>query len=196
MIRALSLALLALLAACGPLVQVGSPKSAPTVLYTVRSDAPMRQTTEVGKVVVVEPPTVVGKLQTQRVPVLMSDTRIAYLKETQWVENPSRLLQRLLVDRMNSAGLTAVGPGIREESGRTITTTLREFGLDARDRAAPKASVRVDVVLSGAGGKLIGARQFETDVLIADESPDAVVNGLSVGANRVAGEMVDWLRAL
>jgi len=196
--NALSVAGLALLAACGPLVQVGTPKAVPAVLYTIRADAPIPDpaASQAGQIVVVEQPAAVGKLQTLRVPVLMGDTRIAYLKDAQWVENPSRLMQRLLVDRMNAAGMTAVGPGIREESGRLITTTMREFGLDARDRAAPRAVVRLDVVLSGTSGKLIGARQFEVDVPIADESPDAVVNGLSLGANKVASEMVAWVRAI
>lgn len=195
---ALILGGLALLAGCGPLVQVGSPKAVPAVLYTIRADAPLPAPAagQLGPIVVVEHPAVVGKIQTLRVPVLMGDTRIAYLKDAQWVENPSRLMQRLLVDRMNAAGMTAVGPGIREERGRLVTTTIREFGLDARDRAAPKAVVRLDVVLSGTGGKLLGARQFEADVPIANETPDAVVNGLSVGANRVAGELADWVRGV
>lgn len=188
-----------LLAACGPLVQVGGNAPKPEALYTLSAEpAGSGQAAPVargGRVVMVAAPAVTGALQTLRVPVEVGDTRLQYLTGAQWVEAPSKLLQRVVIDRMNASGLTAIGPGVNDGAQRVVASTLRRFGLDARTPGALQAGARVDAVLTDADGRLIATRSFEAVEPVASDQPQAVVQGLNRAANRLAAEITAWAGA-
>lgn len=190
------LALAVLPAACGPLVQVGGNAPKPDVLYTLTADsAPIAAAApaQAGRVIVVTPPALTGAVQTLRVPVEVGDTRLQYLTGAQWVESPGKLLQRVVVDRMTAAGLTAVGPGVGNGAGRVIATTIRRFGLDARAPGALRAVARIDAVMTDTDGRLLATRNFDVAEPVADDQPQTVIEGLNRAANRLAGEMAGWV---
>ncbi|MBA4094864.1 MAG: hypothetical protein C0489_12370 [Candidatus Accumulibacter sp.] len=110
-------------------------------------------------------PSVPGALQTLRLPVTTSDTEVQYLKTANWVEQPSKLFQRLLVDTVGATGGVLVLSERQSDvaAARKLTGQLVEFGLDVR--GSPQVRVRYDALLSGSDGKPVAsllACQLET----------------------------------
>lgn len=191
-------ALLAL-AACGPLVQIGGNATPPQSLLTLTATAvprPYAGPVERGATIAVDVPGVPAALQTLRVPVTTTDTEITYLVGAAWAEQPNRQFQRLLADTLTAGGLAVVD--VRQSGvapGRNLTGSLREFGLDVRDPAAPMVRVRYDAQLAGPrASPNVTLRRFEASAPAADQSPVAVAAALNTAANRVAGEVADWAR--
>lgn len=194
--RALILASLLAVAACGPLVQVGGGGKPPGSLFVLRapppppgpSDAAPRET------VLVEQPTVVGTLQTLRVPVIEADTRVTYLVQASWAEQPSKQFQRLLIDTLAARpGIVALSAtALDGRAQRRLAGTLVEFGLDMRDAARPQVRLRYDAVLTGPDRALVGVRRFDTTLPVASADPDVVAQGLNTAANAMAVDVAGW----
>lgn len=196
--KLLPLALLAL-ASCGPLVQIGGGGDPPPSLLNIRASTPPVSPARVdpANTLGIAPPSVPGALQTLRLPVLTSDTQLSYLKEANWVEQPSKLFQRLLADVLASrAGTTIVD--IRQSDvspERKLSGQLLDFGLDVRNPAAPVARVRYDATLTGRGGKLYAQRRFEATQPVAAQTGPAVGAALNAAANAVATDVAAWIAA-
>ncbi|WP_407875990.1 ABC-type transport auxiliary lipoprotein family protein [Qipengyuania nanhaisediminis] len=187
-------ALAALGLALGGCISLGSepPESLITLspIAGASGDAAMTGTSNAGAIAVLTPE-VPAKLNVTRVPVHVSDTEIAYLQDAVWVEKPSRLFRRLLGEtlRMRGAGLVLDTEDTPTVATRYVRGTLLDMGYDA-----PSSSVvvRFDAMRTEESGA-VTARRFE-----ARESgiaPDAasVAPALNRAANRVAGEVADWV---
>ena len=130
-------------------------------------------------------------LNVTRVPVQVTDTRIAYLQDAVWAEKPARLLRRLIAEtiRARSGRLVIDGddPGAMAED--RLTGTVRAFGYDARD-----GSVRLifDAARPGEGSAVV-TRRFEA--VVPGIAPDAASVGpaLNQAANDVAGQVAEWV---
>ncbi len=193
----LAVAGLGLLAACGPLVQIGGNAKAPVALLTIRASAVPSErgrTVDVSRTFSVVTPTVPGPLQTLRLPVITRDTEIAYLTGATWAEQPNKQFARVLADTLQSRGLAVLGP---RSSGagatRLLSGQLVEFGLDVRDAAAPKVMLRYDALLTGDGGKTLGLRRFDQSIPVTSQAPGDVAMALNTAANNVAAEVADWV---
>ncbi len=131
------------------------------------------------------------RLDVTRVPVQVTDSEIAYLKDAVWVEKPSRLLRRLIAEtlraRTNRVVIDGDDPGVAATS--RLRGVLREFGYDAR---TSEAVVVLDAVQMGEGSN-VTTRRFEARVpgVIAEAAP--VGSALNQAANDVAGQVADWL---
>jgi cholesterol transport system auxiliary component len=139
---------------------------------------------------VVEPATD-QRLNVVRVPVQVSDSDIAYIKDATWVEKPARLFQRLLSETIRSGGTRLV---VAEgDLGYTAATKLSGRLLDmGYDAASGGVVVRYDAVLVTPDGK-VRTQRFESRV--ADVEPEATEVGpaLNDAANAVAGEVAAWV---
>jgi cholesterol transport system auxiliary component len=192
------LLVLAGLAACGPLVQVGGNTPAPDSLLTLRAtgdapaDIPATKTT-----LAISTPSVPGALQTLRLPVLTSDTEIAYLKGATWVEQPSHLFGRLLADTISKRGGVTVLAGRQLDAGadRQLAGQLLDFGLDVRNPAAAVVRVRYDATLISRSGKFLAARRFDASAAVGSQSPTAVGAALNRAANAAAADVAAWVAA-
>jgi cholesterol transport system auxiliary component len=189
------LASLLALAACGPLVQIGGNAKPPEALLTLRAEtlgAPM-QAIDPARTLSIAQPTVPGAIQTLRVPVTIADTEVQYLKEANWVEQPSKLFQRLLADTVGSRGGVLVLSDRQSDvpAARKLTGQLLEFGLDVR--AAPQARVRFDALLTGRDGQPIAARRFEASRPVTAQDGATVGAALNDAANEVAGQVAGWV---
>lgn len=131
------------------------------------------------------------ELDVTRVPVQMSDTEIAYLKDAVWVERPSRLFRRLLAEtirtRANRVVIDGDDPGV--SAADRLQGTLRAFGYDARTR---EAVVVFDAVRNGTASA-VTTRRFEARVPVAAAETAFVGPALNQAANDVAGQVADWL---
>jgi len=191
-----ALAALALVAGCGPLVQVGGNAPAPAALLTLRATELGAEAQPRGSATLAIPaPYVPGALQTLRVPVTTRDTEIAYLKDAVWVEQPSRLFLRLLSDVVTAkTGIVVLeGRQLDTPPQRQIAGQLLEFGLDVRDPAKPQVVVRFDATLTSRDGKFLGAKRFDATRPVAAQTPAVVGAALNAAANEVAGEVAAWV---
>lgn len=189
MMRSVAVASAMLLAACGPLVQIGGNAKSPDSLLTLRATAQPGATAAGGPTLGVETPAVPGPLQTLRMPVVTADTEVTYLKAAIWADQPNKQFQRLLSDTLVARGRQVINLG---QSGvapqRRLTGVLGEFGIDVRSPGAPVVRVRYDAQLT-APFKL---QRFETSEPVDAVTPQAAAAALNRAANRVAGQVADW----
>ncbi|MBI1402658.1 MAG: ABC transporter [Porphyrobacter sp.] len=133
-----------------------------------------------------------AKLDVMRVPVQVTDTQLAYLKEAYWVEKPARLFRQLLGETLRAKGgaNTLVLDG--DESVAVASTTLRgrlvDMGYDAQGSAAV---VTFDAIRIDKDGEA-STRRFEArETGVTAEAP-AVGAALNRAANRVAQDVAAW----
>lgn len=132
-----------------------------------------------------------AKLDVTRVPVQVTDSEIAYVKDAFWNEKPARLLRRLIAEtiRTRTDRLVVDGddPGALAET--RISGTLREFGFDAR---TGEVVLILDAAKAGVGSS-VTTRRFEARVpgVVAEAAP--VGAALNQAANQVAGEVAAWV---
>lgn len=130
-------------------------------------------------------------LDVTRVPVQVTDTEIAYLKEAVWVEKPARLFRRLVAEtiRTRSERIVVDGDDPGALAVNRLSGTLRQFGYDARSSSVV---VRFDAVKPGAGSG-IETRRFEAVVPGVTADAASVGSALNQAANDVAGQVADWV---
>lgn len=130
-------------------------------------------------------------LNVTRVPVQVSDTEIAYLKDAVWVERPARLFRRLIAEtirtRSNRVVVDGDDPGAL--AANRLTGTLRQFGYDARSSSVV---VVFDAIRPGEGSS-VETRRFEASVPGVAADVGSVGPALNRAANDVAGQVAEWV---
>lgn len=179
-----------LLGAC---VRLGSGE-APEMLLTL-SAAQMaqpgaQQQGNAAEAMVVLLPEVPRKLDSNRIPVQVDDSSIAYLKDATWADKPARLMQSLLVETLvaknNRLVLSEIDSGGRADE--YLSGSLVEFGVDAR---TSEVVVIYDAV-KYIRGQQVEKRRFETRTEIFDIEAAPVGEALNQAANRIAAEVAEW----
>lgn len=131
------------------------------------------------------------KLDVTRVPVQVTDSTIAYVKDAVWNEKPARLLRRLIGEtiRARSDRLVIDGDDPGAQAELRLSGTLREFGYDAR---TGEVVLVLDAAKAGEGSS-VTTRRFEARVpgVVAEAGPVGVA--LNQAANTVAGEVAAWV---
>lgn len=132
-----------------------------------------------------------AKLDVLRVPVAVSETELAYLQGAFWVEKPASLFRRLVGETIRARGQALV---IDNDNAATMAAmTLRGTLIDMEYEAQGQAVVvRFDAVRRAADGT-ITTRRFEARESGVPAQSRAVGAALNVAANRVAGEVADWV---
>ena len=132
-----------------------------------------------------------AKLDVTRVPVQVTDSEIAYVKDAVWNEKPARLLSRLIAEtiRSKSDRLVIDGDDPGAQAVTRISGTLREFGYDAR---TGEVVAILDAAKLGAGSS-VTTKRFETRIpgIAAEAGP--VGAALNQAANTLAGEVAAWV---
>ena len=130
-------------------------------------------------------------LNVTRVPVQVSDTELAYLKDAVWVERPARLFRRLVAETIRSRSGRLVIDG--DDPGALATDrlggTLRAFGYDARTSSVV---VVFDASRSGEGSS-VSTRRFEARVPGVPADVRSVGPALNQAANEVAAQVAEWV---
>lgn len=195
-----SIAALAVLFSLSACVNLNGSKPPPT-LFTLSAPAveelPSRSAVS-GAPITVVVPTVPAAIQTLRIPVRVSPTEYAYLKDAQWIEAPNSLFQRLLSDTITArTKLVVLDPRqTTYDPGHRLTGQLLDFGLDATNRAAPVVRVRYDAVISLGTGAGVATRRFEVARPAASNKPQSVARALNEAAGEVATQVADWIGAI
>ena len=170
-------------------------KKVPPTLLTLTSAAPAPESISraagPAEAITIDVPVVPKELATTRVPALVGPTAVAYIKDLQWVESPDRLFQDLLhetvVRTTNRVVLDPRQSGF--DPGMRLNGTLSRFGYDAQEGVV---IVRYDAALNVPGTAQVQTRRFEARES-ADGTASTVGPALNSAANRVAGEVAQWI---
>ena len=131
------------------------------------------------------------ELDVTRVPVRINGSSLAYLKDAQWVERPTRLFGRLLSDTIRARGkrLVVSGTDLEYAAATKLSGTLSAMDYDASQGAVV---VRFDAVLQN-GDRQIQTRRFESVVSGIPAQAGPVGEALNRAANDVAAQVADWV---
>lgn len=137
-------------------------------------------------------PTVPAEIDVLRVPVKISGSSIAYLKDALWVERPAQLFRRLLAEtiRVRSERVVLPSGDPAARGGTQLRGHLDEFGYDA-SRAA--VVVRYDATMLGEGG-MVRQQRFEVSEEGVPPEAGSVGAALNRAANEVARQVADWVQ--
>ena len=167
---------------------------APEELYTLTpsrvAPAGAGTTAQAATALAILEPNVGQRLNVTRIPVQMTDSTLAYLKDAVWVEKPARLFQNLVVESVRARGSRLV---VREgDLGYNAITQLSGNLLDmGYDVASGSVVVRFDGVLQSPDGR-VQTRRFESRVLGVAAEASAVGPALNQAANDVADQVAEW----
>lgn len=138
-------------------------------------------------------PTAPQKLRTVRIPVQQDTGSVAYVKDAQWVEAPSRLFQRLLSETVSARTSRVVldeGQYLTAP-GEQLAGQLMEFGINARTN---EAVVVYQAMLVSSAGKSVTQRRFEArEALGGKVETKATGAALTRAANKIAVDVAGWL---
>lgn len=136
-------------------------------------------------------PEVPQKINTNRVPVQIDDSSIAYLKDAVWADKPARMMQMLLMETVSAKTgrlvLNEVDAGGKAQ--QFLTGSLIEFGIDA---SAMQALVVYDAVKL-VRGQVVEKRRFEGRVPVGSVEAAPAGAALNQAANNVAAEVAAWV---
>ncbi|MDF7776168.1 ABC-type transport auxiliary lipoprotein family protein [Sphingomonas sp. AOB5] len=137
-------------------------------------------------------PVVPQELATSRVPVRSGGVAIAYVKDAQWVEMPSRLFARLLADTVTvrTGRVVLSGRQSQVDPGAQLTGELRSFGVDA---GTNEAVVIYDATLVRGNAAVFEKRRFEARVPVSVIEATPVGVALNQAANQIAEQVADWV---
>jgi cholesterol transport system auxiliary component len=131
------------------------------------------------------------KLETNRLPVQVNASNIAYLKDALWADKPARLMQQLLMEVIAASNSRLV-LSEADAGGRAtdqLSGSLLEFGLDS---SSNEAIVIFDAVRIRSG-KPIEKRRFEVRKPVSAILPGPAGVALNDAANQVAFEIAAWI---
>lgn len=144
-----------------------------------------------GDALIVLLPETPRKLDSNRVPVQIDDSSIAYIKDAVWADKPSRLMQLLLMETIaaKSGRLVLNETDAGGKAQQYLSGSLLEFGVDA---AASEAVVVYDAVKL-VRGQSVEKKRFEArrPVSVVEAAPAG--RALNEAANDVAAQISDWI---
>ena len=187
--RLLALPVILSLGAC-----VSFETKAPPSMLVLTADnsvtAGAARTASAADALVIQTPEVPRKLDTNRVPVQINASSIAYVKDAFWTDKPARLMQQLLSETVSSKTghlvLSEVDAG--GKAARFISGSLLEFGVDAATNEAVVVFDAVKITRTNPTEK----RRFEARRPVAAVEAAPVAAALNEAANEVALQIAEW----
>lgn len=189
--KLLVVALLVPLAGC---VSFGG-KAPPTMLVLTPESMVQggtQQSGDAAQALVVLAPDTPRKIDTNRVPVQLDDSNIAYIKDAVWADKPARLMQSLLMEiiaaKTGKLVLNEIDAG--GKATRFLSGSLLEFGID---ESRHEAVIVYDAVKLERG-QVVQKQRFEAREPVG-EKIEARPSGeaLNAAANKVADQIAAWV---
>lgn len=146
---------------------------------------------KLSQAIVVLDPQADRKIDVQRIPVQVDDSKIEYVKDLTWVEKPTRQFRHLLAETIRAKGDRLVLEEVDELAGSQarLGGRLVDMGYDARSQSVV---VRFDAMREDGSGN-VASRRFEATVPGVAAKPEQVGPALNKAANQVAQEVADWV---
>ena len=177
----------------GACVSFGGKAPASMLVLTADNvmSAGTARTATAADALVIQTPEVPRKLDTNRVPVQIDASSIAYLKDAFWADKPARLMQLLLVETVSAKSgnlvLNEVDAG--GKAVRILSGSLLEFGIDAATNEAVVVYDAVKIIRGNATEK----RRFESRRPVAAVEAAPTGAALNAAANDVAAQVAAWI---
>jgi cholesterol transport system auxiliary component len=189
------LAFTAAMALAGCVSFGAKPPAQLLTLSAARTVAPgtLRQGSEAGGLLVADPDAP-KLLDTVRVPVQVSPTSVAYVKEAQWSDTPRHLFRKLLAETIAAGSDRIVlDPGqYTADPTQRLTGELVQFGIDAQTSSA---IVTFDAILAGEANAPIARQRFSASVPVSKVDAASIGGPLNAAANKVAADVAAWVAA-
>lgn len=148
---------------------------------------------------VVDEPHAMGAIDTTRIALAKSPTRMDYFASVRWSERAPQLVQTLLVESFENSGrIVSVGrEAIGLRSDYNLRTDLREFQAEYYDvTAGPRIRVRINAkIVKQPRRAIIASRNFEQVVIANGTSVEAVVVAFDEALGKVLRQTVEWTLA-
>ena len=169
-------------------------KAPPTLLVLTASSGVQSGAAQSGSpadALIILQPEVPQKINTNRVPVQIDDSNIAYLKNALWADKPARMMQNLLMETISAKTgrlvLNEVDAGGKAQ--QFLSGSLMEFGIDG---SAMEAVVVYDAVKM-VRGQVVEKKRFEAREAVTAIEPGPSGASLNRAANKIAGEIAAWV---
>lgn len=145
---------------------------------------------------IVEEPSTIRALGTNRIALRRSDNSIQYYQGTRWSDRGPRLFQARVIEALEDTGrIMSVGG---ETSGLNakfrLKSNLRDFHAEVGGGGAPTVSVTLSAKLLNARSREVMATTLiEKKVKAGSGKIDAVVSAFDEAVQAVAGEAATWV---
>lgn len=180
--------------ALGGCISLGAkpPKSLLTLTSATSVPVGQPQSSAKAETITIAVPWVPQELATGRIPVHSGTVAVAYVKDAQWVEQPSRLFARMLADTVTARTGRVVLSNRQSQidPGAQLTGELRRFGVDAETN---EAVVTFDAALMRGPEAVFEKQRFEARIKVARIDATSVGAALGTAANQVAVQIADWV---
>lgn len=144
---------------------------------------------------VVNEPSAVRSLETDRIMVKPANEQISYYKGAAWSDRLPRLLQARMVESFQNAGLVSGvgGRADRIDADLELATQIQSFQVEVGSGSAEAhANLHVKVV-DGQRGRIVASRSFESRVKTSPDDVGQMVVALNQAFDSVLREMVPWV---
>ena len=146
---------------------------------------------------IVEVPAASGAIDTDRILIRPSASRVAYLPDARWSETAPVMLQTAMVEAfLNTNAFRFVGRRPLGAAGDVaLVTSLVAFGAEVTP-GAEGATVEMRIVarlVREDDAAVLASRVFTRSAKVPDTSTGAVVAGFEAVSDAVLGELVGWV---
>lgn len=185
-----ALAALGMLSGC---ISFGAEPPEQLLTLTPAASIPAGAATEgqASAALAVQVPSVSQRLNVNRIPVITSDSSLAYLVDAFWVEKPAQLFRNVLAETIRAKGnrLVASSGELEYVADTQLSGQLSAMDYDA---AGGSVVVRYDAVLRMSDGRIL-TRRFEETVSGVPPEATAVGAAMNDAANTVADQVAEWV---
>jgi cholesterol transport system auxiliary component len=148
--------------------------------------------------ILIEPPVAAAGIDTARIALNNSPTRLDYFADVSWTDRAPAMIQTLMVESFENSGkIISVGRdtiGLRADF--VLKSELREFQaeyLDPREGAAPRVRVRINAKLVTMPRRTIeSSKTFEAVEQSRSNGFDDIVDAYDDALGKVLRRLVEW----
>lgn len=137
-----------------------------------------------------------GALDTVRIALSKSPTRLEYFADAEWTDRAPVIFQNLLLDTLTHSGRFArvARRSLALHADYLVIGALRHFEADYRADAAPQITVTVDLQLvHTSDGHIVADRRFTAVAPASQNTVPAVVDAFDAASHRALSDVPSWL---
>jgi len=137
-----------------------------------------------------------GALDTARIALSPSTTRLEYYADAEWTDRAPALVENLLLDALTHAGRFSrvARRSLALRADYVVLGTLDHFEADYTTGTPPQVRVTIDLrVLRMPGGDIVAQRQFAAVVPASQNTVPAVVEAFDAASHQALRDAPAWL---
>jgi len=137
-----------------------------------------------------------GALDTTRIALAPSATRVEYFAKAEWTDRAPTLVQSLLLDTLQRSGRFArvAQRSLAFRADYLVLGTLRHFEADYRAGTPPQIRVAIDLqLLRMPDGDILAHRRFMATVPAGQNTVPAVAEAFDAATHRALHDVPSWI---